>query len=94
MAGIVGAGGNVGAVAAGFLIEGRHDHAARLLVLGVIVTASAACALAVRFTAQKLAERRAYEDAIAAREANASDQTIAGEGALVRGHREAGVSVS
>jgi MFS transporter, NNP family, nitrate/nitrite transporter len=81
VAGIIGAGGNVGAVAAGFLMKGATTTQQGLLVLGFIVTASAACALAVRFSeSQKSAERLAYEDALAAR--NASDRPIAGEPAL------------
>jgi NNP family nitrate/nitrite transporter-like MFS transporter len=51
VAGIVGAGGNAGAVAAGFLFrsEGLTTQAA-LLVLGVVVTSSASLALLVRFS--------------------------------------------
>ena len=78
VAGIVGAGGNVGAVAAGFLVKGASSIQFALLVLGGIVVASALCALAVRFThEQKLEERRLYSDALAARASNASDEAIA-----------------
>jgi len=66
VAGIVGAGGNVGAVAAGFLVKGAGSIEYALTVLGGIVVASALCALAVRFTQeQKLEERRSYDDALA-----------------------------
>ena len=66
VAGIVGAGGNVGAVAAGFLVKGVGSIEYALTVLGGIVVASAICALAVRFTQeQKLEERRRYDDALA-----------------------------
>jgi NNP family nitrate/nitrite transporter-like MFS transporter len=66
VAGIVGAGGNVGAVAAGFLVKGVGSIEYALTVLGGIVVASALCALAVRFTQeQKLEERRRYDDALA-----------------------------
>lgn len=49
VAGIVGAGGNVGAVAAGLLMRGVGDVATTLLVLGGVVMAASLCALAVRF---------------------------------------------
>lgn len=51
VAGIVGAGGNMGAVAAGFLLAahpGNHPHA--LLILGGIVAGCSCFALAVRFS--------------------------------------------
>src|SRR5690606_17662812 len=68
VAGIVGAGGNVGAVAAGFLVKGTGTIQYALFLLGAIVAATAVCALAVRFTReQKLEERRLYEDALSAR---------------------------
>jgi MFS transporter, NNP family, nitrate/nitrite transporter len=71
VAGIVGAGGNVGAVAAGFLVKGAATTQGALLVLGGVVTASALCALAVRFThEQKIEERRMYNAALAARTAS------------------------
>lgn len=50
VAGIVGAGGNVGAVAAGFLMKGTGDIAQTLTILSVLVLASSLCAIAVRFT--------------------------------------------
>jgi NNP family nitrate/nitrite transporter-like MFS transporter len=75
VAGIVGAGGNVGAVAAGFLVKGASSTEAALLVLGGIVAASALCALAVRFThEQKAEERRLYNEAIATRAAQAENR--------------------
>jgi NNP family nitrate/nitrite transporter-like MFS transporter len=68
VAGIIGAGGNVGAVAAGFLVKGSATIGQALFVLGGIVTATAVCALAVRFTHdQKAEERRLYADALNAR---------------------------
>jgi len=51
VAGIIGAGGNVGAVAAGFLMKGLGNTQQTLTVLGVLVAASAVCALAARFSA-------------------------------------------
>jgi NNP family nitrate/nitrite transporter-like MFS transporter len=50
VAGIVGAGGNVGAVLAGFLMKGTGDVHRTLLILSVLVVASSLCALAARFT--------------------------------------------
>ncbi|KAF3999708.1 MFS transporter [Glaciimonas immobilis] len=51
VAGIVGAGGNVGAVLAGFLMKGLGDVQNTLSLLGIMVTVSALCAIAVRFSA-------------------------------------------
>jgi len=70
VAGIVGAGGNVGAVAAGFLVKGSNTTQQALFLMGIAVTLSAVCALAVRFSREhKDEERRLYEDALAARAA-------------------------
>ncbi len=52
VAGIVGAGGNAGAVAAGFLFKGSLDWPTALLVLGGLVTASSFLAFSVRFSAE------------------------------------------
>ncbi|MGN6579171.1 MAG: MFS transporter [Bordetella sp.] len=56
VAGIVGAGGNVGAVAAGFVMKGVGDVQQTVSILGVFVACSALCALAVRLGAGHLAE--------------------------------------
>ena len=70
VAGIIGAGGNVGAVAAGFLMKGAGSMKEGLFILGCAVTASAFCAAAVRFGSEhKRAERQAYVDALEARDA-------------------------
>jgi NNP family nitrate/nitrite transporter-like MFS transporter len=53
VAGIVGAGGNVGAVLAGFLMKGTGNVQTTLSILGMLVMASALCAIAVRFSATK-----------------------------------------
>jgi len=50
VAGIIGAGGNVGAVAAGFLMKGTGDISQTLTILSVLVLVSAVCAIAVRLT--------------------------------------------
>ncbi|MGZ8289080.1 MAG: MFS transporter [Telluria sp.] len=51
VAGIIGAGGNVGAVLAGLLMKGTGDIRQTLAILGGLVLLSALCAVAVRFTA-------------------------------------------
>jgi len=69
ISGIIGAGGNVGAVVAGFLMKSANSLREGLFLLGACVTVSAFCAVAVRFSsAHKNAERAAYADALAARE--------------------------
>jgi NNP family nitrate/nitrite transporter-like MFS transporter len=84
VAGIVGAGGNVGAVAAGFIVKGAASVQQSLLILGGIVTVSAACALAVRFSREHHAEeRRLYEEALALRDAQRRAQAVA-DGAAAR----------
>ena len=50
VAGIVGAGGNAGAVAAGFLFKGSASWPTALLILGAIVTFTSFLAFAVRFS--------------------------------------------
>jgi MFS transporter, NNP family, nitrate/nitrite transporter len=61
VSGIIGAGGNVGAVLAGFLMKGSATTQQGLYTLGILVTISAVCAIAVRFTAEhKAAERKAF----------------------------------
>ena len=49
MAGIVGAGGNVGAVAAGFLMKGTGDIQSTLTILSGLVVVASLCALGARF---------------------------------------------
>lgn len=50
VSGIVGAGGNAGAVAAGFLFKGNLDWSTALLILGAIVTCCSFFTFAVRFS--------------------------------------------
>jgi NNP family nitrate/nitrite transporter-like MFS transporter len=70
VAGIIGAGGNVGAVAAGFVMKGAGSVQQGLFILGTAVTISAFCAAAVRFNRDhKSSERQAYVDALGARDA-------------------------
>lgn len=69
VAGIIGAGGNVGAVAAGLLLKATPDTPSCLLILGGLVTVSAVCALAVRFsTEHKTREQQLFEQAMAERQ--------------------------
>lgn len=69
VAGIVGAGGNVGAVAAGFLLKAEGDVSRCFAILGFCALASAFCAVAVRFSAEhKAREKELYEKAVAERD--------------------------
>ena len=58
VAGIVGAGGNAGAVAAGFLFKGALPWPTAFLVLGALVAVSSFLALAVRFSPESETEAR------------------------------------
>jgi NNP family nitrate/nitrite transporter-like MFS transporter len=71
VAGIVGAGGNAGAVAAGFLFKSESlSYQDGLLYLGVAVVLASFCALAVRFSPAVLGEeRQRFDDAMAERDA-------------------------
>ncbi|MEM4989566.1 MFS transporter [Collimonas sp. H4R21] len=70
VAGIIGAGGNVGAVAAGFLMKGLGDTQQTLTMLGALVTISALCAIAVRFSPEHKAQEQELHDlALATRNA-------------------------
>jgi NNP family nitrate/nitrite transporter-like MFS transporter len=65
VAGIIGAGGNVGAVAAGFLMKASATTQDCLFILGICVTISALGAIAVRFSAaHKTREQDLYEQAV------------------------------
>ncbi len=68
VAGIIGAGGNVGAVAAGFLLKGMLDIQTTLMVLGGLVVIAASCVLMIRFSVEhKEKEQRLYEQAVTER---------------------------
>ncbi|MEY2937236.1 MAG: hypothetical protein RL033_7985 [Pseudomonadota bacterium] len=78
VAGIIGAGGNVGAVLAGFLLKGTGSLDVCFAWLGGIVTFGSLCALAVRFsTAHKENEQRLYDEAVAQRQRE--EQTVASD---------------
>ncbi|MBF7694569.1 MFS transporter [Acinetobacter rathckeae] len=65
VAGIIGAGGNVGAVAAGFLLKGMLDIQTCLMILGILVSIAGVCVLTIRFsTAHKEKEQKLFEDAL------------------------------
>lgn len=65
VAGIIGAGGNVGAVAAGFLLKGLLDVQTCLSVLGILVTIAAFSVVLIRFTTEhKVKEQELFEQAL------------------------------
>ena len=69
VAGIVGAGGNAGAVAFGFLFRSESlSYTQGLLIVGIVVLCAAGLVFAVRFSREtEAAERTALEQALAAR---------------------------
>ena len=69
VAGIIGAGGNVGAVAAGFLLKGMMDIQTCLMALGILVVVAGGCVLLIRFSHEhKEKEQRLYEQAVQERQ--------------------------
>jgi NNP family nitrate/nitrite transporter-like MFS transporter len=73
VAGIVGAGGNVGAVAAGILLKAVGDVTHCFFILGVFALGASFCAIAVRFSAEhKTREKKLYESALAERDSMAA----------------------
>ena len=66
VAGIAGAGGNLGAVLCGFLFRGSVPWPTALLLLGVVVTAVSMLALVVRFAPEAEAQYRRELDLSAA----------------------------
>jgi len=64
VAGIVGAGGNAGAVAAGFLFKGAIAWPTALLILGALIVGCSFCAFLVRFSPEAESEsQREYRAA-------------------------------
>lgn len=59
VAGVVGAGGNAGAVAAGFLFKGSIDWSEAFFIIGVVVTIASFLAFFVRFSTRQEDEERA-----------------------------------
>jgi len=73
VAGIIGAGGNVGAVAAGFLLKGVGSVQQCFAILGGVVTLATLCAVSIRFSPEhKAREQTLYENALIERRAAAS----------------------
>jgi NNP family nitrate/nitrite transporter-like MFS transporter len=70
VAGIVGAGGNAGAVAAGFLFKGALEWPTALLILGSLVTLCSFSAFAVQFGEAAETDAKREFDAAAAAEKN------------------------
>lgn len=70
VAGIIGAGGNVGAVAAGFLLKGLLDIQTCLMILGCLVTVAAFSVVLIRFSVEhKEKEKELFEQALIERNA-------------------------
>ncbi len=68
VAGVIGAGGNVGAVLCGFLNKAAGTPQQALYELGLCVIVIAFCAVTIRFSmAHKTAEQRLLDDAVASR---------------------------
>ncbi|WP_167647191.1 MFS transporter [Mameliella alba] len=59
VAGVVGAGGNAGAVLAGFLFKNMIDWSEAFLILGIVVSCASFLAFFVRFSAEQETEQRA-----------------------------------
>jgi NNP family nitrate/nitrite transporter-like MFS transporter len=82
VAGIIGAGGNVGAVAAGFLMKGVGSVQACFQILGMCVLGASCCAAAIRFSrAHRAREQELYEQAVRERDLHgyrASGQALTG----------------
>ncbi len=67
--GLIGAGGNVGAVAAGLLLRFTGKPAYCFMVLGIVAIACACAAALIRFSVEhKRAEQMLYEEALAQRD--------------------------
>jgi NNP family nitrate/nitrite transporter-like MFS transporter len=78
IAGIVGAGGNVGAVAAGLLLKALGDVQHCFAILGVCALLASLCATAIRFSAEhKAREQALYDDALATRRSSGRLTAIA-----------------
>jgi NNP family nitrate/nitrite transporter-like MFS transporter len=81
VAGIVGAGGNVGAVAAGFLLKAVGDVGRCFGILGGFALAASFCAVAIRFNQEhKARENELYAKALAERALSAGYSPAASPG--------------
>ena len=78
VAGVIGAGGNVGAVAAGFLLKSTGSVQHTFALLGGFVIAGSLCALAVRFSAEHTArEEQLYREALGLNQAQPAVTSVA-----------------
>jgi NNP family nitrate/nitrite transporter-like MFS transporter len=78
--GLIGAGGNLGGVLAGFINKSVGSTQGTIIVLGYCVIGAAVCAASVRFSpAKAAAERFLLDQAIAARDATAPSTPLAGQ---------------
>ena len=78
VAGIVGAGGNVGAVAAGFLLKSTGSVQHTFALLGCFVIVGSLCALAVRFSAEHTArEEELYQEALGLNQVEPAASSVA-----------------
>ena len=69
VAGLIGAGGNIGAVAAGFINKAADTPQQALTTLGYLVALSALCVVVIRFSAShKATEKALLDEAVAARD--------------------------
>ncbi len=74
VAGIIGAGGNIGGVAATFLLRGTGDAQLCFLVLGIAAVVCACGAAVIRFSSlHKETEQALYDEAVAQRRASAAN---------------------
>ncbi len=74
VAGIIGAGGNVGAVIAGFINKASPSVTQTLWTLGVIVLVTGICALSIRFSPSlKASEQKLLDEAIAQRDGRSAN---------------------
>ena len=60
VAGIIGAGGNVGAVAAGFLLKGLLDVQTCLFILGGLVMVAGCSVILIRFTTEHKEKNKSF----------------------------------
>jgi NNP family nitrate/nitrite transporter-like MFS transporter len=81
VAGIVGAGGNAGAVAAGFLFKGSLPWPTALFIIGAAVTAISFLSFAVTFNTEAETEARAATEAALADRRRALEPVAAGASA-------------
>jgi NNP family nitrate/nitrite transporter-like MFS transporter len=75
--GIIGAGGNIGGVAAGLLLRGTGDPQLCFLVLGICAIICACGAAVIRFSIKHKQEEQALYDAAVAQRTSSSSMPLA-----------------